>query len=186
MASEDINPLDNPEAWDKLEVGGVESPGLALVGEFKRAHDWDVKKGKGADGATLTFNGRPPAEGSVEFQLWTRAHFTEWSEWLQLLKYDPIKKAPQPIDAWHPSLADLDINSLVTQKIGNIVHKGNQLYSVTVDFIEYLPPPKASATSTPNGSVTTPPGTTPGTPTDPVADAQQAEIAALLKKAGEP
>jgi hypothetical protein len=62
------------------------------------------------------------------------------------------------------------------------------MYTVTVDLLEYSPPPKASAVSTPGGSKSTAgiPGSIPGTPTDPVADAQQKEIAALLKTASEP
>ena len=183
-----VNPIDFPQAWDVVLVGGSDSPGVCKVGEFKRAHEFDVKKGKGTLGATITFVGRPPAKGSVTFKLWTADHFTAWDNFRPLLKFDPTKKAIQAIDIYHPALADIDIHSVVTENIGSIVHEGEGLYSIAVDFLEYFPPPKASAIGTPTGSSSTSSanGSTPGTPADPVADAQQKEIANLLSQASQP
>jgi hypothetical protein len=186
MASGAVNPIDNPEAWDKIEVGNQESPGVCKVGEFKRAHEWDIKKGKGTLGGTVTFVGRPPAKGSITFELWLPEHFEQWELFRPLLQYDPTKEKVSAVDIYHPALADIGLTSVVTEAIGNIVHAGKQLYTIAVDFLEYFPPPKKSAVSTPTGSKAVPPGTTPGPSGDPIADAQQREIAALLKKAGEP
>ena len=80
MSSGSINPIDNPSDWDVVRVGQTVSPGLCKVGEFKRAHEFDVKKGKGTIGGTITFVGRPPAKGSIVFQLWTSGHFTSWED----------------------------------------------------------------------------------------------------------
>lgn len=188
MSSGAVDPLLNPQAWDVVKVGGRASPGLCKVSEAKRAFEFDVKKGKGTLGATITFVGRPPAKFSVTFRLWTSLHFQQWDVFRPFLKYDPTKQTVQAVRMYHPSLADIDIHDVVTESIGNIIHEGDQLYTITCEFLEYFPPPKTSAVSTPTGSRANAGGSTTGTgsPADPIADAQQKEIAALLKQASAP
>lgn len=188
MSSGDVNPFDFPETWDVIVTGQQTSPGICKVTGFKRAHEWDVKKGKGTLGGTLTFTGRPPAKGSVVFKLWLPSHFTAWDLFRPLLKYDPTRKTVQAIDIYHPALADIDIKSVVTENIGAIEHEGEGMYTISVDFIEYFPPPKASAVGTPSGSKSgvKKVGDKSGTSDDPIADAQQKQIAALLEKANAP
>lgn len=186
MASGAVNPIEYPEQWDRVVVGGVTSPGKAEVGEFKRAHEWDVKKGKGTLGATTTFVGRPPAKGTVTFELWTIQHFIDWETFRKALLYDPTKQNVQAVEIYHPSLADIGIHSVVTENVGNAIKAGKGKWTIAVEFLEYFPAPKKSAVSTPSGSTTTTSGSTPGTQPDPIADAQQKEIAALLAEAGKP
>lgn len=182
-----LSPIQFPETWDVLFIGQKMSPGvISKVAGFERTYDWDVKKGKGTVGATTTFVGKPPSEGSFTFQLWTDTHFELWNEFVLLLKYDPTKNTVSAVDAYHPALVGSDITSLVTQKISPVLHVGGGLYEVTVSFLEYFPAPKKNATGTPDGSKTTQKGTTPGDPPDPVADAQQAEIRRLLQQASAP
>lgn len=190
MPSGAVDPITNPEAWHVIEIGQSVSPGVCKIGEFKRAFQWDVKKGKGTLGGTITFVGRPPAKGTITFYLWTPDHFVAWDLFRPLLKYDPTKQAVQAVDIYHPSLADVDIHSVVVENIGNIMHEGQGLYSIQVDYLEYFPPPKTSAVGTPTGSSANAGGKgtkggAAGDPPDPVADAQQKEIAALMKKASE-
>ena len=185
MSSDAANPIEDPQAWDHIYVGQTKSP-LCKVTGFKRQYEWDKKTGKGTKGSTTTFVGQPAVNGTVTFYLWRVQDFVAWAAFRKLLKYDPTKKNVEAIDIWYPSLADIDVKSVTTEEIGAIEHEGQGMYSVTIALLEYLPPPKKSATSTPSGSKTTQKGTTPGTPTDPVADAQQKEIAELLKKAAEP
>ena len=181
-----IDPVANPQAWDSLVLGGQPNPGLAIVSDVKRKHEWDVKKGKGTFGATTTFVGRPPAQGSVEILLWKPEHFRAWDTFRALLKYDPTKKSVQAVSVYHPAWADVDFKSVVTESIGSIVHKGKGLYSVVVDFLEFFPAPKKSAVSTPTSSATTQKGTTPGAQPDPIGDAQQREVASLFQTAQQP
>ena len=91
MTSGSIDPIANPEEWDTVSIAQTVSPGVCKVGEFKRANEWDVKKGKGTVGGTLTYVGRPPAKGSITFRLWTSAHFTAWDTFRLALLYDPTK-----------------------------------------------------------------------------------------------
>lgn len=181
------NPISDPQSWDVCNVAGKINPGYCEVGEFKRENEWDVKKGKGAVGGAITFVQKPPAKGSIKFFLWEDKHFNEWIAFRKLFKYDPTKKAIQAIDLYHPSLAEIDITSVVTQSIGNVVHEGKGMYSITVEFLEYFPVKAGSGVSSPSGSASNAKGSkSTGTPADPIADAQQKEIAALMAKAAEP
>lgn len=184
--SGEINPIENPQAWDSIFVGQTQSPGLVDVKGWKRGNEWDIKKGKGTVGATLTYVSKPPAKGTFTFTLWTAQQFRDWDTFRKLLKYDPTKKTVTAIDVYYPSLADIDVKSIVIENIGAIEHVGQGKYQIVVDAIEYLPVPKKSATSSPTGSTSTKKGTTPGTTNDPIADEQQRQIAELLKKASEP
>jgi len=188
MPSASLNPIDNPQDWDVIRIGGVTSPGVCSVSDFKSKHEWDVKKGKGTYGATLTYVGRPPCQGTIKFKLWTPAHFIAWASFRDLFNYIPDRKAVTPIDIYHPALADVGLNSVVCEGVGQVVHEGEQLYSITVELIEYFPSPKANITATPAGSKSKAPN--PNSPVgasdDPVADAQQKVVAALLNKAGQP
>lgn len=191
-----VNPIDHPQYWDVVEIAGVKSPGYCEVGEFKRQHDFDVKKGKGTVGGTLTFVQKPPAEGSIKFYLWDNGtlgtghnHFDEWDNFLPLLKYDPTKRSVQAVTIWHPSLDAIDVANVVCTKIGNPVHEPPKagMYSITVDFLEYFPPPKASAVSTPSTSKgNAGPPATPGAQPPTAQDEYQKQIAALLAQAEAP
>lgn len=181
-----LSPFTSPQAWDVIVIGQITSPGVCTLSGFERKSDWDQKKGKGSLGATLTYTGRPAAKGSITFQLWTEDHYAAWSTFRPLLKYDPTRATITAVDIYHPSLADVEIKSVVVESIGRADHKGGGMYEIVVEMIEFFPPPKASAIGTPSGSTSAQKGTTPGKSTDPIADAQQAEIAKLLTQAQAP
>ncbi len=180
------NPITDPVGCDVVVIGGVVSPGLAEIGDFKTKREFDVKKGKGTFGSTITFVGRPPSTGSIKFFLWEAAHFDAWSTFRAQFKFDPTKKAIQAIDIFHPSLTEIDMNSFVCEGIGGWKHEGKGLYSITVDLLEYFPPPPKNATGTPSGSTSKGSANKSGKSDDPIADAQQAEIKKLLAEANSP
>lgn len=192
-----LSPIQQPSVWDVLEVGGVTSPGVCFLSGFRRVHDFDKKSGKGTEGATLTFTRKPPVEGHVKFLLWLDGtqyasapnHFQLWGQFVQQLKYDPTKEAVTAVDVYHPSLAFINATSFVCTEIGAVEQEGEpgqQLYSITIKLCEYAPPPKLSAVSTPQTATANAPEASAGTPPDPIADAQQAQIQALLQKASQP
>lgn len=185
-ASADFNPLDNPDVWDTIAVGSMVNPGICKIGDIKRKNTWDVKKGKGTLGATITFVGRDPIEFTITFYLWLPEHFTEWGEFRKQFEFDPTKKGVSAVGVFHPALADIGIDSVVTESIGALKNEGKNMWTIEVGLLEYFPPPKKAATGTPNGSKSSGANNgakPPGTPSDPIADAQQAEIARLLKQA---
>lgn len=189
MTSGALNPFDNPEAYDVVSIGGVTSPGVIKPGGitgFKRAHEWDVKKGKGAQGATISYVQRPPAKGTITFTLALREHFVAWESFRPQFLYDPTKKNPQAVDIFHPVLADLQIHSVVCEDISQEENDGYGEWTITVSLLEYFPPPKKSAVSTPTTSQSnTNPATSKQQQPD-VQDAQQAEIQRLFDQASQP
>lgn len=189
--SSQLDPIQNPQAWDVIRVGSATSPGICKITGVKRGFEWDVKRGKGSLGATVTFVQRPPAKIAILFRLWTANHFQQWDVFRPLLKFDPTKKSVQAVDIYHPALADIEITSVVVESIGAIEHAGDQLYTVAVELLEYFPPPKVSAIGTPTtsqgaNSAGGKGGGTPGTPPPTTDDAQQAEIKRLLQQAQQP
>ena len=157
-----LNPIESPEAYEVVTIAGIDSPGLAQVQSINRSYQWDVKVGKGAFGSTTTFTGRVPAEFSVLFTLWRSAHFAQWSRFVKRLKYDPTKirynietrwvSGVDAVGIYHPSLAQLDIKSVVVKKINGISHKGKGVYETSIEFLEWFPPPKISVVATPASS----------------------------------
>lgn len=150
------DPFTNPQSYDKVKVAGLECPGIVPpdgISGFSREIAWDVKKGKGTKGGSMTLEQLPPAKGSIKFLLWTAEHARAWDEYFRaLFKYDPTKKKKDAIDIYHPALAKNGVYSVVTEKISPETYEGPGLYSITVDLHEYLPPPKKTVTSSPAGS----------------------------------
>lgn len=185
------DPFSDPQSYDVVTIDGLENPGIIAPGGitgFKREAEWDVKKGKGTKGGTMTLSQLPPSKGSIKFLLWSKFHVDAWDQlYRQRFRYDPTKKTKQAVDIYHPSLQKLDIHSVVTESISLETPEGKGLWSITVDLLEYLPPPKKTVTSTPSGSTSNKnkAGAT-GKSDDPIADAQQAEIARLLAQADPP
>ncbi len=184
------NPIDDAQGWDIVLLAGHVSPGRCEVTGATRSQEWDVKRGKGAAGATITYTGIKPAEPKVKLYFWLPSHFDAWTKFLPLLQTDPTKKTPTALAIYYPSLAVIGISSVVVKEIGAIEYEQTGLYSVTIDFLEYLPPPKKSAVGTPTtstqGANKSKGGAAAGTPPDPVTERQQREIAKLLAEAQKP
>jgi hypothetical protein len=148
-----VDPFSSPQAWDTIVVGGQDSPGLCHMEELHRPYGWDVKKGKGSDGATLTHTGRQLAKWKTRHHLWTVAHFLAWSLWSQALKYEPTKGQPVvALDVFHPALVAVDVSVAIVVNLGDPHHKGKGLYEAVVEWLEYRPPPPAKATATPTSA----------------------------------
>lgn len=179
------NPFDSPEQYDFLNVAGVINPGLFILDGGTRPYKWDVKDTAGAQGATITYRGlRPSDDIKGEFQFWTAAQITEfYGTFIALLQYDATKSNPKPVDVLHPVLAANGITSVVTKEIGPLKHVGKQLWSVTVEFMEYRPAKKKNATSTPTATKTDN-KTNGGKPT--AQDTQDKEITKLMALANAP
>jgi hypothetical protein len=177
MGSEDLNPLENPEIWDYISINGIISPGLCELSGFKRDFGWDIKKGKGAKGSTLTLVTFPPCEGTVVFKLWTKEHFDAWAEFRKPMTYDPTKHPVSALTIGHPSFSDIELTSVIVKSMSPPMNKGGGLYEITVEFIEYNPPPNKSAVSSPAGTnAKTKPGEAP------ILTEQEKQLADLLKQ----
>lgn len=179
------NPLVLPEQYDFLNVAGVLSPGVFKLEGGTRPYKWDIKDAAGTQGATETYRGLRPSENiKGKFLFLTAAQIDEFfNVFVQLLHYDATKTAPKPINVLHPVLAANGITDLIVQEVGPLTHEDDhQLWSVTVEFAEYLPAQKKNATTTPTNTKTT--TNTKGKPT--VQDVQDKEIERLLEQANTP
>lgn len=183
------DPVVDAASFHFITIGGKRSPGIIARGGiqgFGRKTGWDVKEGKGQQGATLTRKSAPPAQGSITFQLGTSQQFTDWRLFEAMLTYAPGKDGKGAFDIYHPFLAIKNINAVVVDEISPFTHVGKGLYEVTLSLIEYLPPPPTSIVKTPTTSAGNNKTDAPGATPDPVGDQQQRIIAALLKQAQQP
>lgn len=150
------NPLVNAPDWDTVVIGGVQWEGHAKVSGFSRQNEFDVKQGPGVEGAASTYRGNKLAEGKITLYLWTEDHWFTLPFFLELLRFDPAAKSGQAVDIYHPSfdLAVPPIRGIVVKSIGLPERQkdGDSLYTVTIDCLEFRPPKKKNATSTPKGS----------------------------------
>ncbi len=182
-----LNPLENPDDFDIVTIAGVTNPGRAkITSGGNRPYEWDKKTGKGLRGATTTLTGGPPAEFKIEFLMWEVKHAAEWATFRQLFRYDPTKKSVSAVDIYHPDLAENEITSVVIEDIGRRVINDDGSWTYEVSFLEYFPPPKVSAVSTPNGSKSSDKNATgdpPGSTGDPAVDELNKQIAEQQKKA---
>lgn len=186
-----VNPIDSPELFDIVFIGGIQAPGIVSaesLESFKKAHEWDVKKGKGSIGGTTTFVQRPPTKGYLEFWLWESDHWTQWADFLPLLKYDPTKKTPQAVDIYHPSLAEIDLTAVVTESVGAVYKIGPGWYARKIDFLEFFPPPNKNAVGQPTTAETsaTSGSVNAGNPPTTADDQYAKEIAQLQQQAEAP
>lgn len=173
------NPLENPSALDVLVVTGVASPGIVSLQGGERPYNWDVRYALGLQGAVIMYWGWKLSENiKFTFKFWEAAQITEfYTSFLPLLQYDVTKRRPKPVTVYHPILQANDITSVVTKEIGPLVDLGNQLWSVTVTFLEYRLPKRQKAAVTPDSAQEKRPI---------VLDRQDHEILSLTAMAGLP
>jgi hypothetical protein len=82
-----------PDALDVVTFNGVDTPGRAEVGDdWARKNAYDKKHGKGTAGATITLQGRPPAEGTITFYVWGTAQRQQWDADIMPI----LTKVPRP------------------------------------------------------------------------------------------
>lgn len=174
-----LNPVDFPELYDVVVLGGVRSPGKVTLSGHDRAVDWDIKKGPGQAGATMTKRGEDPVEFTLTFYLVQDVSqgiddFEEWPAFLGLINSTVEGATPKAIDIYHPDLAYNGIYSVVKKSVGGVLHDGKGGQTIVVKLIEYRPPKKSGGS--PSGSVTKP-----KTESDPNA-AAKAEVDRLTKQ----
>lgn len=152
-----ILPRLSGTAHDYLYVGlkkGI-APGIVRKLDVERAHDADLKKPGGKDGMTPTTNGEHPVEVTIVLELWDDPEDPAGSEVLtQYLTYFldhlfPEGKAPKPMDVAHPKLALHRLKSLFFLKFTGPTEIGYSHWQVTLKAVNFKPPTKKKATSTP-------------------------------------
>ncbi len=161
----EVDPINDEELFDSIELAGVRSPGVVTLSGHDRKVNWDVKDGAGQTGASTTLKNMPLTEFTASFYLADEEEIGQWPAFRELVYSTISGKKPKALDVYHPDLAVNKIKMIVLANMAGVVHdkKGGQ--TIAVKFQEYCPPkPKGGA---------------PGP--DPNAKAN-AELAALTKK----
>ena len=144
------NPISNPDLYDHIELGGVQSPGVVTLSGHDRKIGWDIKKGNAQSGATTTRSCDDPVEFTASFYLADEEDFDAWPTFLAVINSTVSGKTPSALDVYHPDLAENDIKSVVKGTVAGTVHDGKGGQTRVVKFLEYKPPRKAGGS--PNGS----------------------------------
>jgi hypothetical protein len=175
------NPLVNPDDFNRVIIASsIISPGLAsLSGGAERPYNWDIRYAPGLQGAVIMYWGWKLSESiKFTFKFWEAQQIADfYSTFLPALKYDVNKKRPTPVSIYHPVLAANDVVNVVTKSIGPLVDAGQQLWTCTVEFLEYRLPKRQNLAVTPDKVDTKKPT---------ALDAQDREIAKLLVMAAQP
>jgi hypothetical protein len=175
--------------WLQPQIGGVAVPGTLPRGGlrgFARKTGWDIKSGKGVAGATLTLKDAPPVEGVITSRLLVADDFDAWDAFVaSVLSIDPEAQKTQGLAYYYPGHASIGLTAVVIQHYTGPEHQGGGVYHVTIEVLEWAPPPAQSIVST--VATTKPDVDDPNTPpgVDPTVAAQQATIA-LLQRANQP
>lgn len=144
------NPIDDPDLYDHIELGGVQSPGVVTLSGHDRKIGWDVKKGNAQSGATTTRTCDEPTEFSASFYLVDEEEFAQWATFLDVINSTVAGKTPSGLDVYHPDLAENGITSVVKATVMGTVHDGKGGQTRVVKFLEYKPPRPAGGS--PKGS----------------------------------
>jgi hypothetical protein len=138
--------------WLTWQLQGVNCPGTIQRGGvrgFKRETGWDIKKGKGTAGATLTLRTLPPVEGTITNQLVTQEDFAAWDTFVeQVLSISVASQQAEGLSIYYPQFSSIGLRTVVVKDYVGPEHQGKGLYHVSVSLIEWFPPPAVSVVAT--------------------------------------
>lgn len=178
------NPALSYNAWITWQLSGVQCPGTLVrpggLRGFKRETGWDIKKGKGTQGATLTLKDMPPVEGTFTNQLVTQQDFADWDNFVSAVLSTSAKdQQADGLSLYYPGLSSIGLNTVVVKNYSGPTYMGGGKFHVEVEVIEWQPPPNMSIVKT--VAATAPDNPAPDTPPveDPRITALEAQIAAV-------
>lgn len=128
---------------DVIVLGGVPSPGRAIVKPPTSPRNWNIRQGYGYSGATIVFAGKGLAEFDVDISLWNdELHWLEWKAFALLLAV-PVPPVVTGLDIQHPllNMAPWNIKSVVVKDvIGFEEDTDDEFFTGTIKFIEFRAP----------------------------------------------
>ena len=148
---------DWQNAWDSLNLGGEDWPGVCEISGAGVSRKIDIKKQAGTDGSTMTDEGYQPARLTISI---TIHNWDQWDRMQELMPtVHPRKKGGTrtPLSIAHPQANFLGITQIYIDKIG-IPKKpsaGDGLLTLSMSAVEWVPSPKpvktGAGTSTGSG-----------------------------------
>lgn len=139
LAAGVANPIDDPDLYDAVLLGGAWTPGVADVAGAGDPRKWDKQDGKGQSGATIKYNGRGLAEFDIVLTFTERRHFDAWRTFKVVLE-PPEGASPTGLDIVHPLLEDVGITSVVVQNVSQITQPEPGIYQVTISLLQNRAP----------------------------------------------
>lgn len=142
------NPIDNPDLYDRIQLGGVKSPGVVTLSGHDRVIKWDVKSGPSLSGAVTSLKEVPPIEFSASFYLADADDFADWVSFQAVIESTVNGTKTKALPIYHPDLASQvpPISSVVKASVAGVVHDKQGGQTIVVKFQEYRPPkPKSTA-----------------------------------------
>lgn len=151
------NPIDDPELFEAVMLGGKRSPGKVTLSGHNRKVTWDVKTGNGQSGASTTLKDIPPIEFTASFFLVRDDaegidDISDWPDFQAVIEATVNGSTPQAVDIYHPDLARQvpPIKSVCKAEVGGVVHDETGGQTIAVKFQEYRP--AVAKGGSPNGS----------------------------------
>lgn len=161
------SPWEAPELWSTLVFGDIKIPAIAVV-DPKGKVKADKKTGAGANGGTITIQGRELSTFAVTIKYgfyWDDDDFDSDDPYAPLRSQHeaickvialcrPVRVAANAIAVSHPVFSLYGVKSVIVEDITGPKPEEDGTFSLKMDMIEYRapkPPPKAgtSATTTP-------------------------------------
>ena len=147
-------------SFDRISIATFAFSGLARVGGAERATKVDKPKSPGADGVRLRIKGREVAEPKIILTGWTDAHWDELREIAHIVH--PIGRGERhnAVAVAHPALAFHGIAEVFVQKVVGPEWQDSGSFVMTLECIEWRPPPPRNASRRPTAAPSAP--ATPG------------------------
>ena len=145
-----VDPLNDPDLYDHIELGDVESPGVVTLSGHDRKIGWKVNSGSAQSGATTVRTCDDPVEFLASFYLADEDDFNDWPAFLAVVNATVATPTSKAVDIYHPDLAENGIKSVVKATVMGTVHDGKGGQTRAIKFLEYKSPRKAGGS--PNGS----------------------------------
>lgn len=140
--------------WDTLRLGNEVMPGVANV-QVEFPSGLDIKKPKGARGATIKDQGAPPAELRITLEL-QHEDMERFESVLRVLRPRAVAGARNPLEITHPQAALWGIAAVTVGPISSPMPQQGGTYIVAFTAYEWAPAPKkvkksSAAAGTPEG-----------------------------------
>ena len=149
-AASNVEYPDAIGAWDRVYLGGLALPGIAVVrGSAKRRTD--RKRSSGVNGARVTHLGWDASELKITVRIWTAEQLDALQPMIGNLK-PKSGKAPKPVDVYHPALALLGVHTVEVLEVTLPERVGPDQFETTISCIEFVPSSKKSKVTTPKAA----------------------------------
>lgn len=132
------NPIETPSVYNYYLLGGVRSPGLAVIDSGgDRTQKWENQQAPGFTGQVTIFRGEEPSKVSYTHTLWTKEHFDAMDSFLATLRAGTKKRPPQVYDLSDPALSHNEIKSVAVATIGALKKASASKWTIQIEYTEY-------------------------------------------------